>query len=802
MRITLSHIAAEGITALVDWPCTAMPGNILRLEGSNELTYAQVLNIDSTQGDLSKQQLSLKLLSGKPSMAHRQAKILTREDLVQEVRNHHQRLFSNEPTAILGGELPLSMEALGGLTLISSPDANSFSACSPALLSAFSEIAQPIIIDTCGQLKDQQGFQHLTLGNTSSKTSSPARLSIDLLGIEFLLTTLPAFFPASLREDVLKTLAALLPSEAGFLSVEQLLEPTRLSGLLSQLPSAGRSPLIRLLHEGISLGLFARTLDEVLLPNQLTQPTILDLSELRPSWRPWCLEAILQTCYQTLHHRSNEAKPILLTLVHPEYLGCPLQKWSYLFESQQIALTLILNDRANLIGLKHQATTYMAFGSHRSLKLWGQLTHHLPVLTQLAEPSSPKTPPSDDSAKASNKEPAYQQTLPETAPAKDLLEDAQAEDYSMLPDEDWISEANSVTLPAADQSKTIPLEKSLPAETFLNDPEAFQRDIEDFTPQSITLTADLDEEALSAQDIMQNEALLNLPHGSTPSEEVPSLLSIKTPTENIIATPPETPATLGWLEFDLPLPGESNNSGPISPPMSAFEPDSNSLASTPETIHPNTIQPNPEKVISIWDHLEYETDSSQQALVASQQESITPNFQAENTLPEHLEDDPLKTALASQEIPSMLSSPIESAQDDVLNSFFPPPQELTAHQDPLMSFTSTSEAMPSPVLPELEPSILEAPFLDSLTSTSPLPLGQQPITSDTSNGLEPSAAEDPDASSAPSFTEGQRVNHPQYGQGVVQSIINMGNRSILNIQFETAGKRLLDPSLSQLEKVS
>ncbi len=53
------------------------------------------------------------------------------------------------------------------------------------------------------------------------------------------------------------------------------------------------------------------------------------------------------------------------------------------------------------------------------------------------------------------------------------------------------------------------------------------------------------------------------------------------------------------------------------------------------------------------------------------------------------------------------------------------------------------------------------------------------------------------------YKAGEEVRHQRYGKGVIKRVITMDdNQVILNITFEGIGKRLLDPKLTQLEKVS
>lgn len=51
------------------------------------------------------------------------------------------------------------------------------------------------------------------------------------------------------------------------------------------------------------------------------------------------------------------------------------------------------------------------------------------------------------------------------------------------------------------------------------------------------------------------------------------------------------------------------------------------------------------------------------------------------------------------------------------------------------------------------------------------------------------------------FAQGDSVTHPRYGRGVVEKIIKYGNKTLCSITFENVGRRLLDPSISELVKL-
>ncbi len=58
------------------------------------------------------------------------------------------------------------------------------------------------------------------------------------------------------------------------------------------------------------------------------------------------------------------------------------------------------------------------------------------------------------------------------------------------------------------------------------------------------------------------------------------------------------------------------------------------------------------------------------------------------------------------------------------------------------------------------------------------------------------------ADDTPKFESGDVVSHPKYGQGVVEKMINYGNKTLCSISFVNIGRRLLDPNLSELKLVS
>lgn len=51
------------------------------------------------------------------------------------------------------------------------------------------------------------------------------------------------------------------------------------------------------------------------------------------------------------------------------------------------------------------------------------------------------------------------------------------------------------------------------------------------------------------------------------------------------------------------------------------------------------------------------------------------------------------------------------------------------------------------------------------------------------------------------YNKGDAVSHSRYGHGVIEKIIKYGNKTLCSIAFENVGRRLLDPSISEFEKI-
>ena len=49
--------------------------------------------------------------------------------------------------------------------------------------------------------------------------------------------------------------------------------------------------------------------------------------------------------------------------------------------------------------------------------------------------------------------------------------------------------------------------------------------------------------------------------------------------------------------------------------------------------------------------------------------------------------------------------------------------------------------------------------------------------------------------------QGDTVIHAKYGSGVVEKMIKYGNKTLFSINFDNIGRRLLDPTLTEIKKI-
>ena len=95
-------------------------------------------------------------------------------------------------------------------------------------------------------------------------------------------------------------------------------------------------------------------------------------------------------------------------------------------------------------------------------------------------------------------------------------------------------------------------------------------------------------------------------------------------------------------------------------------------------------------------------------------------------------------------------------------------------------------------LPDIDENIVESSVKQesSQKENNYIPI----YTPDEFTKVEPDEEED----AIPTFKPGDVISHPKYGQGVVEKMINYGNKTLCSINFVNLGRRLLDPAISDI----
>lgn len=116
-------------------------------------------------------------------------------------------------------------------------------------------------------------------------------------------------------------------------------------------------------------------------------------------------------------------------------------------------------------------------------------------------------------------------------------------------------------------------------------------------------------------------------------------------------------------------------------------------------------------------------------------------------------------------------------------------EDSTALTEDDLNFIDDNQiAQPSSMYEEQEPEITEdyqeSPYIEEQTLVVPVYPAEQEPTEESGD-----------------FQQGDSVTHPRYGRGVVEKIIKYGNKTLCSISFENVGRRLLDPTISELKKL-
>jgi hypothetical protein len=122
-------------------------------------------------------------------------------------------------------------------------------------------------------------------------------------------------------------------------------------------------------------------------------------------------------------------------------------------------------------------------------------------------------------------------------------------------------------------------------------------------------------------------------------------------------------------------------------------------------------------------------------------------------------------------------------------------------EDPVATFPAEDTALDPAApgwMPEEAPEAMEDAAAHASSATAPPAPGLAPPST-----APPANAPTPVIAPTASMLEGTRVRHADFGDGVVQKQVALENgHTVLHVLFDTAGKRLLDPALTPIERLT
>lgn len=169
----------------------------------------------------------------------------------------------------------------------------------------------------------------------------------------------------------------------------------------------------------------------------------------------------------------------------------------------------------------------------------------------------------------------------------------------------------------------------------------------------------------------------------------------------------------------------------------------------------------------------------------------------ENSLP-LISNEEIESTIEEEQLPIK-----DSASEIVDEIMFSQPKQVSPNleEEPEITeeeheeiISNENESVPQETEPEEE--VLTE---DDLNFIEDVNIGSSNVSEELNVPVYP--AETPVKDDIPVFEQGDRVTHPKYGEGVVEKMIKYGNKTLCSINFVNIGRRLLDPAMSEIEKL-
>ncbi len=197
-----------------------------------------------------------------------------------------------------------------------------------------------------------------------------------------------------------------------------------------------------------------------------------------------------------------------------------------------------------------------------------------------------------------------------------------------------------------------------------------------------------------------------------------------------------------------------------------------------------------------------ETEEAQEEFEGAQENSTEDELSVDDLDDFLLEDEPQEEEFASEEIISeeqteeeVFEEKTETAAEE---NFENEAEELEESFDSELSDTqeTTNIETEAENQEEIEDEILSEEF----DLSAPLDENTQKFANDFIENIPVIMPDSKDDQEVESFVEGEKVLHEKYGTGTILQIIEYSDKTLLQIDFEKVGKRLLDPKMANIKK--
>jgi hypothetical protein len=562
------------------------------------------------------------------------------------------------------------------------------------------------------------------------------RLSLQQVGSKRFLSAFGETFPEHLRELALRVLADRWPMDSSV-----FIGFNRLLDLVS----ATDMPLKNLILQGLNVAsdaqVFADTAEHVLNISMIADApiSVMDLSSLSEPWKHLFYEEICRELYR------NAGGSVVPLLLYPENYLSNLDSWIQKADEAEINLILVASPYLP-DSLSSIANNLIAVESRECVRISGELTLGLPVSLPLPEGEWPS------SAVSVVSPPVFSQ---ESAPASEqqvvTLDSVNVEKghpaFLPLPESSMVLPESAVAPPSGVRGSALtgPVPADMP---FMSEP------------------VEPDLQPLSQDELM---ALMgNLP--ASPEFETAEEFGYEA-----VESPPAFKAA-STPEPIQPMPSPEVVAPSIPPTASQVEPVAMSEPSLPEWGAVQEANRYPAQDVE-----EFAEEFSKPPAFESDEFDFDVNLDQKLDTNWESEWESPSGGVGANETGLTGSAAAASLAQDFLTELLPSGAMDLEEGDAVNLQQGAPVSSPE-----------AAPRVASMSAS--LPIDEDEMVTIIQKPLEV------EPMSKAGFKPGDRVRHETYGVGIINKVVPMDQDTILNITFESVGKRLLDPSRCNLTK--